>query len=264
MYFPPTMYEGAVEYNPGAPSHAFGPDGDFQLGVGNTGNDLNSHPATHGLEPVVRGGLSRPTLTPARVGMDGVPATHSSRRRAGDRRDSGGGRQHQLSHRHDAHQLAGARSVADLAPQPSTGQSSVSCSRQQQQQQQRQQQQAAAHIQHAQNLPAAGENWRGAQIWTRPPSPPGNRGGDDYVGHGRQQQRDSDPTQSGDANHGGDSPLRPLSSHYQQQQSRTQQQHRDDAPRLQHGRQHYHQPEQLAPAYRRVGIVAGPLGVRNL
>ena len=51
LYFPASRFEGAVDYGPGAPSHAMRPNGDFLLGVSNTGDDLPSHPAVSGSVP---------------------------------------------------------------------------------------------------------------------------------------------------------------------------------------------------------------------
>ena len=53
LYFPASRFEGAVDYGPGAPSHAMRPNGDFRLGVSNTGDDLPSHPAVSGAVPRV-------------------------------------------------------------------------------------------------------------------------------------------------------------------------------------------------------------------
>ena len=53
LYFPASRYEGAVDFGGGVPSHAMRPDGDFVLGVSNTGDDLASHPAVHGMVPRV-------------------------------------------------------------------------------------------------------------------------------------------------------------------------------------------------------------------
>jgi hypothetical protein len=81
LYFPPTRFEGAVDFGPGAPSHAMRPNGDFLLGVSNTGDDVSQHPAVRGAVPRVRHSLaasrdreaanarepSTPGATPART-----------------------------------------------------------------------------------------------------------------------------------------------------------------------------------------------------
>lgn len=54
LYFPPTRFEGAVDFGPGAPSHAMRPNGDFRLGISNSGDDLSQHPAVRGAIPRVR------------------------------------------------------------------------------------------------------------------------------------------------------------------------------------------------------------------
>ena len=54
LYFPPTRFEGAVDFGAGAPSHAMRPNGDFRLGISNTGDDVSQHPAVRGGIPRVR------------------------------------------------------------------------------------------------------------------------------------------------------------------------------------------------------------------
>ena len=71
LYFPPTRFEGAVDFGPGAPSHAMRPNGDFRLGINNTGDDVSQHPAVRGGIPRIR---QRQHLTAGRDTPDRHPA----------------------------------------------------------------------------------------------------------------------------------------------------------------------------------------------
>lgn len=72
LYFPPTMFEGVVDFGPGAKnkSHHMQQSGDYLLMPRRQGDSISQHPATLGFTPVAVPGTSRRSMA--------VDTTHGS------------------------------------------------------------------------------------------------------------------------------------------------------------------------------------------